>query len=91
MVLVMRNRTSEALAKSGRNGGKKNEKVIKRENHRWTRMNAVVFGLPPLTEGWLRIFSDLRLIRVHLRSSAVQLSFRIGQTARNHENQVVTC
>jgi len=90
MVLVMRNRTSEVLAKTGRNGGEKNDKVVKGENRGWTQINADVFGQRFSLEGSLPVLSDLRLIRVRLRSSAVQLSFEIGQTFRKHENQVVT-
>jgi len=88
MVLVMRNRTSEIVAKTGRNGG---EKVVKNVNHRFTQMNSDFLEQRLSTEGWLPVLSDLLLIRIDLCPSAVQWSFGIGQIVRNQEDQVVTC
>jgi len=87
----MRNRTSEALAKSWRNEGEKIEKVVKGDDHRWTRISTDVLGQRHSPEGWLPVLLDPLQIRVDLCSSAVQLSFEIGQIVRNQKNQVVTC
>jgi len=88
---MMKNRTSETPAKTGRNEEAEVEKVVKGENRRWTQMNADVLGQFSSIVGWLPIFSGLLLIRVDLCPSVVQSSFGICPIVRNHENQVVTC
>jgi len=91
MVPVMRNGTSEALAKKRRRGAEKIEKMVQEENRRRTQINADVFGQCLSPEESLPVLSDLLLIRVHLRSSMVQLSFGVGKTDGKCENQFVTC